>query len=87
MPKLTREQRDEIVTIASLHHTNHPAYPLEYVAALYGVSRARVSILLSAAGKFRRGHFSRSCAGTGFDGRNLRNLVRKPDAKFDSRAL
>lgn len=65
MTKLTRKQVVEIVTIAGLRRGPYPAYPYTYIAALYGVSRERVSQLAKEAGQVRRSGPVRSIAHMG----------------------
>jgi len=54
-PKLTPRQREEIVTIALMRRGPYCAYPVRYIAALYGVSHVYVLKLVHATGKYRKG--------------------------------
>lgn len=54
-PKLTPQQREEIVTIALFQRGQYNAYPMVYIAALYGVSHVYVSHLITRSGKYRKG--------------------------------
>jgi hypothetical protein len=65
--KLSPHQRREIITIAKLRRKSAPLYPLNYVAALYGITRARVSQIVKESGEQRR---SRYCTKNNC-GRNL----------------
>lgn len=53
-PKLTPAQRDELVAVAAQMRGLYPRWKLEYIAALYGVSIACVSVLMHRRG-MRRG--------------------------------
>lgn len=49
-PKLTPAQRDELVAVAAQMRGLYPRWRLEYIAALYGVSTACVSVLMHRRG-------------------------------------
>lgn len=64
--KLTPLQRDQIVAIASMYRGRYPLYPLEYIAALYGITDSSVSQLLRRRlGPRRRHRTSRDVAKMG----------------------
>lgn len=49
-PKLTAERRRQIIAIMSQRTCRCPRYPVEYVAALFGVSRQTVQRVYTDAG-------------------------------------
>lgn len=52
---LTKQQRLEVVAITSLKRGRLYRYNLEYIAAIYGVSKSWVAKLMNKAGIYRYG--------------------------------
>ena len=50
MTKVTRERRSEIVAIGLQNRNGRSRWPHVYIAAIYGISRGRVSKIIHRAG-------------------------------------